>query len=273
MQIDLHTHSTESDGALSPTQLVHDAHAAGVSVIALTDHDTVAGLDEGAAALPDGLTLIPGIELSATWRNCGVHIVGLNIDPDNPALRSGIARQHHTRLKRADTIASRLEKSGFTNVLSGAQQEAGREVVCRPHFARYLVRSGQIKDERTAFKKHLGRGTRGDVREGWPDMATVVEWIHAAGGAAVLAHPAKYKLTNLRLEELCRAFVEASGDAIEVISGFQHIPLTDKLARLANRHGLLASTGSDFHKPGQAWAQLGKVPPLPSDSRPVWEHW
>jgi len=273
MQVDLHTHTNASDGTLSPAELVRDAHAAGVQMLAITDHDTVAGLDSLALPLPDGLRLIPGIELSANWRNTAIHIVGLNIDPDDSNLRAGIAQQHRARTERAAIIAERLEKVGFTDVLAGAQREAGRELVGRPHFARYLVSSGQIKDVNTAFKRHLGRGKRGDVRDGWPEIATVINWIHTAGGAAVLAHPAKHKLTNLRLEELCRDFVTAGGDALEVISGFQNMSLTQKLARLANRHGLQASVGSDFHMPGQPWARLGCVPQLPSDSRPVWRDW
>lgn len=271
MQVDLHTHSTASDGSLSPAQLVADAHAAGVTMLAITDHDTVAGLTD--LRLPEGLRLVPGIELSANWRTTGVHVVGLNIDPLNPTLQEGIAFQHRARIERAHIIAERLEKAGFADTLAGAQQEAGRELVGRPHFARYLVNSGQIKDVSTAFKRHLGRGKRGDVRQGWPDIATIIGWIHAAGGVAVLAHPAKYKLTNLRLEELCKEFAAAGGDALEVISGIQNMTLTDKLARLANRHGLQASAGSDFHEPGQPWASLGQVAELPSDSRPVWEDW
>ena len=273
MQVDLHTHSTASDGLLSPAQLVQDAHAAGVTMLALTDHDTVAGLAGLDESAPAGLRVIPGIELSANWRAAGLHIVGLNIDPANTQLQAGIEHQYKARMDRAAIIAERLEKAGFTNTLAGAREEAGQELVGRPHFARYLVTSGQIKDVSTAFKRHLGRGKRGDVREGWPDMATVIGWIQAAGGVAVLAHPAKYKLTNLRLEELCAEFAAAGGDAVEVISGFQNTALTDKLARLTNRHGLQASVGSDFHQTGQPWASLGNVQPLPSNCRPVWRHW
>jgi len=273
MRADLHTHSTASDGKLTPVELVQTAADAGVEMLAITDHDTLAGLDQLLSTLPDGLQLIPGIELSANWRNIGIHIVGLNVDRNDSGLNAACESQTDVRQKRAVVIAERLEKAGFTNVLEGTREIAAGSQIGRPHFAQYLVNSGQIADISTAFKRHLGRGKRGDVRQGWPDLATVINWIGASGGVAVLAHPAKYKLTNLRLEELCRDFAAAGGGAIEVISGLQEPAVTEKLGRLANRHGLLASAGSDFHQPGQRWARLGDVQPLPSDCRPVWQHW
>lgn len=273
MHADLHTHTTASDGRLSPADVVAGAAEAGVDLLAITDHDTLDGVAAVAAAMPAGLRLIPGIELSANWRNSGVHIVGLQIDPDNSTLLKGVAQQTRVREQRAVEIARRLEKAGFTQTLEGARALAGGRQIGRPHFARYLVESGQIKDISTAFKRHLGRGKRGDVRQGWPEFTTVIDWIRAAGGIAVLAHPAKYKLTNLRLEALCAEFAAAGGAAMEVVSGRQEAALTDKLARMANRHGLRASAGSDFHQPGQSWAQLGDVQPLPPDCRPVWQDW
>jgi len=274
MLADLHTHTTASDGQLSPADLVASAHAAGVEMLAITDHDTVQGITALGAAIPAGLRLIPGIELSANWHNNGIHIVGLNIDLHNAVLAAGIAQQGQARQARAATIAERLEKAGFTGVFAGARALAnGDQQMGRPHFARYLADSGQIKDVSTAFKKYLGRGKCGDVRQGWPDLGTAIGWIRAAGGIAVLAHPAKYKLTNMKLEALCADFVIAGGQALEVVSGQQESTLTSRLARMANRHGLLASAGSDFHQPGQSWAQLGAVQPLPPDSRPVWQDW
>lgn len=242
-------------------------------MLAITDHDTLDGVIAVHDKLPAGLRLIAGIELSANWGNVGIHVVGLQIDINNPTLLDGVAQQCRAREERAVEIARRLEKAGFTDTLEGARRIAGESQIGRPHFARFLAESGQIRDISTAFRRHLGRGKRGDVRQGWPELATVVAWIRAAGGIAVLAHPAKYKLTNLRLEALCAAFAAAGGEAMEVISGQQDAALTDKLARMANRHGLLASAGSDFHQPGQPWAQLGAVQPLPPDSRPVWQDW
>lgn len=273
MQADLHTHSTASDGQLTPAELVQKAIAAGVETLAITDHDTVDGISSIIGRVSSDITLVPGLELSANWRNTGIHVVGLNIDLNNGALLQGIQRQQQARTERAVTIAEKLERAGFHGVLEGARGLAGNDCAGRPHFARYLVDSGQVRDIKTAFKKYLGRGKPGDIRDCWAPLEQVIDWISTAGGTAVLAHPAKYKMSNLRLEELCKEFVTAGGQAIEVVSGAQDAALCDKLARLANRHGLLASCGSDFHQPGQPWAELGNAPALPPICRPVWDHW
>jgi predicted metal-dependent phosphoesterase TrpH len=273
MRIDLHTHSTASDGLLTPNELLDKAAAAGVEMLACTDHDTLAGIRSIIDSAPSGLRLITGVELSATWRKIGVHILGLNIDLDNAVLNAGIARQTIARDQRAIIIAERLEKLGFRGTLEGAQRIAGGGNVGRPHFARYLTESGQIKDEKEAFKRYLGRGKACDIKNVWATLEEVVQWILSAGGTASLAHPAKYKLSNLKLEELIREFAAAGGQAIEVISGQQEVRITQKLASLASRHNLSASAGSDFHNPDHPWSALGTVAPLPDNCRPVWEGW
>ena len=273
MLADLHTHSTASDGALAPADLAARAAAAGVTVLALTDHDTLEGVRELMPLRVPGLQLVTGIELSVNWRNTSVHVVGLNIDVDNTELNAGIARQHAARAARAAIIAQRLEAAGFKDTLAGATRIADNDNVGRPHFARYLVESGQIRDEATAFRKHLGRGKPGDVKSGWAGLAEACGWILAAGGTPVLAHPARYKLTNMRLNELCTDFADAGGRAIEVLSGQQRPEQTLKLAKLANRHRMLASSGSDFHRPDQSWSETGAQGRLPPDCRPVWESW
>ncbi len=273
MLADLHTHSTASDGQLSPVELVKQAQEAGVEMLAITDHDTIAGVRSIAGNIPQGMRLISGVELSANWRNICVHVLGLNIDLQNGALIRNLQEQQSVRQERAVKIAERMERAGFKGALEGARKLAGSEYIGRPHFARYLVSSGQIKDEKTAFKKYLGQGKPGDVRHGWPTMEKVLEWIITAGGSAVLAHPSKYKLTNMRLEELCKEFRAAGGHGIEVVSGHQDTALTNKLARLSQRHDLLASTGSDFHGPGQTWTNLGCASLLPDSCTPVWESW
>jgi hypothetical protein len=273
MLADLHTHTNASDGQLAPAELLVGAHAAGVQLLAITDHDTLAGYAELNSQLAPNCRIIPGIELSTTWLKIAIHVVGLNIDLQDPALLAGVARQRNARRERAQIIAAKLEKLGFRDVLSGAEQLAGSAEISRPHFARYLVDSGQIKSMQDAFRKYLGPGKAGDIRETWASLGEVIGWIHAAGGTAVLAHPAKYKLTNLKLEELSRDFCAAGGDALEVISGQQDISLTTRLAKLAVRHNLRGSCGSDFHQPGQSWARLGVVAALPRGCTPVWEAW
>jgi len=273
MLVDLHTHSNASDGQLSPAELLNSAAAAGINLLAITDHDTVAGYARLNIAAAHTCKVIPGIELSTYWRKIGIHVVGLNIDLQNPALLAGIMQQQAARLQRSQIIALKLEKLGFADVLDGATKLAGESVIGRPHFARHLVNTGQVKSMKDAFRKYLGPGKPGDVRDVWAPMEEVIEWIHQAGGSAVLAHPAKYRLTNLKMEELAKAFRASGGDALEVISGKQDGTLTVRLGKLATRVGLKASAGSDFHQTGQSWAALGDVARLPANCTPVWESW
>lgn len=271
MTIDLHCHTTASDGALAPSVLLERALANGVTQLAITDHDTLAGYD--LLGSQDKLTLIPGIELSTRWRKIGVHIVGLNVDPANPVLRQGIERQLEAREKRARKIANRLTKLGIDDPLPAVREIANNGNIGRPHFAQHLVDIGLVKDQRQAFRKYLGAGKAGDIRESWADFEDVIGWINHADGIAVLAHPAHYNLTMTKLRELLRDFTAAGGRAIEVVSGRQEPQVGRRMAGLADEFDLLASVGSDFHKPGLAWAELGRCAALPDGCRPVWKAW
>jgi len=273
MLVDLHTHTNSSDGQLSATDLLNHAAEAGLDMLAITDHDTTDGLASLDIGQVSGCKLISGIEFSTTWRKIGIHVLGLNIDTSNPVLSAGIERQQAARMQRAETISARLEKLGFPDSLSGAAAIAGNAGISRVHFARHLVDTGQVKSMKDAFRKYLGSGKPGDVRDGWASLEETIDWIHQAGGSAVLAHPAKYKLSNLKMEELVKEFRAATGDALEVVSGRQDDTLTTELGKLANRNELMASCGSDFHQPNQAWARLGEVAPLPVICIPVWESW
>jgi len=273
MIFDLHTHSTASDGSLAPQELLARAAGNGVTCLSVTDHDTVdayAALD--GHTWPD-VTIIPGIELSTTWAGRNIHIVGLNIDPGNDDLADGIEQQKLARVQRAEKIAARLEKRGLGNTLEAVQKLANGSVIGRPHFAQHLVDTGVVADFRQAFQKYLGNGKAGDVRQFWSPMEDVIEWIRAAGGTAVLAHPAHYKLTNTRLRLLTEDFITAGGQALEIVSGTQTKQLTDKLANLCDDLQLMASCGSDFHSPGNSWSEVGKFTRLPANCRPVWENW
>lgn len=270
---DFHTHTNYSDGSLSPTALVERAVRNGVTHLAVTDHDTINAYRELQDSTPPALTLIPGIELSARWMKTGIHIVGLNIDRDNEELQHGIELQQESRRERAAQIAQRLQKLGIPDLLPEATELAGAGTIGRPHFARCLVKYGQSKDMSAAFRKYLGNGKAGDVRHLWPALEVVIGWIVASGGIAVLAHPARYKLTATKLRELVRDLRDAGGEAIEVVSGSQRNEVTRKLAELANDNGLLASCGSDFHHPDNRWADIGKFAPLPEHVTPVWEQW
>lgn len=243
----------------------------GVAVLALTDHDTIAGICAAQqAAILSGVTLIAGIEFSSQWGKSGVHIVGLGIDPGSEVLAAAIRQQQTARAERARAIGARLEQLGVPGALAGAQALANGGQVGRPHFAQFLVDTGRVKSQAAAFKKYLGTGKPADVRFQWPGIQTVIDWIHAGGGVAVLAHPCKYPLTRTKMCALVGDFAQAGGDALEVISGQQASGVAEDLARIASANGLAASCGSDFHRPDASWQELGNFGRLPAQCRPVW---
>ena len=271
---DLHCHSFYSDGILSPNDLVSRAKAHNVSYLALTDHDTTQGIAVAQKAAKDaGIDLIPGIEFSTQWYGRGIHIVGLNIDLDAESLINGVAKQENSREQRARAIAERLAAKGYDGAYEGAQKYSGSELLGRPHFAKYLVEIGSVKSVAQAFKRYLGAGKVGDVKQMWPDFDEVIGWIKGAGGVAVLAHPDKYDMTRTKLRLLTADFAEAGGEAIEVISGKQKAGLATDMQRIADMFGLQSTCGSDFHSPGQPWQELGAFEAMPKNARPVWEFW
>jgi len=270
---DLHTHTNASDGTLTPADLIRRAIDKGISHLAITDHDTINAYRSLSPGTLSGLTLVPGIEFSSRWMKTGIHIVGLNIDLGNADLRRGIEQQQQARILRAQKIAERLQKYQLPDLLPEVTAMAGNSSVGRPHFARCLVDRGLSKDFKTAFRKYLGNGKAGDVRHLWPTITEVIQWITAAGGTPVLAHPARYKMTATKLRELVRDFCAAGGEALEVVSGQQRPEVTNRLADLAIEHGLTASCGSDFHSPDNRWADLGQFSSLPPALTPVWKPW
>lgn len=270
MVVDLHTHTICSDGVLAPGELISRAIEKGVDTLSITDHDTLDAYSDPAIQT-DRLNLVAGIELSTEWRTTGVHVLGLNVDVNSSAMQTAVRLQSESRWQRAMQIGARLEKKGFAGAFEGASKLSPGSYVGRPHFARFLVDSGQVGSISDAFKKHLGDGKAGDVRHHWADLGQVIEWIRGGNGIAVLAHPLKYKLTRTRLKQLLDDFVAAGGQGMEVVSGQQTPQQTGDMARLCEQHRLLASCGSDFHMPGKPWAELGCFSPLPSRVRPVWE--
>jgi len=271
---DLHSHSDQSDGILSPEALVSRAKRQDVSVLALTDHDTVTGLyrAQRQAALEE-IELIAGIEFSAHWNGRNIHVVGLNIDIERASLCDAVAEQEALRNKRAEVIGAKLEGMGVKDAYEGAKTIAGEGVIGRPHFAAYLVKHGYAKSVQAAFKVYLGAGKPGDVKQMWPELDDVVGTICKSGGVAVIAHPAKYNMTRTKLCLMLEDFKDAGGLAMEVVSGKQQPDVTKNLAGIAKRFGLLGSCGSDFHVPDQKWQELGQFSPLPDDIEPVWGAW
>ncbi|MDO3722635.1 PHP domain-containing protein [Marinobacter sp. chi1] len=271
--IDLHCHSTASDGALAPAALVERAAERGVTHLALTDHDTVDGLAEArSAALLHNVELVPGVELSCLWKSRTIHVVGLDFDPTDQAFLSAMDTQNSNRWARARQIAERLSKLRVDDLLARATEHAGGEVPGRPHFAKVLVEAGVVSNVAQTFKRHLGAGKPGDVKAYWPELDEVVGWIVAAGGIAVLAHPRKYQMTATKLRELVSDFRKAGGRALEVSTSGQSSGDLGFLAELCRRDGMLASQGSDFHFPGAPWCELGKIMKMPDGLEPVWHH-
>ncbi|WP_144776281.1 PHP domain-containing protein [Marinobacter maritimus] len=271
--IDLHCHSTASDGALTPTELVARAAEKKVTHLALTDHDTVRGFAEAhSAAKANNIVLIPGIELSCLWRSHTIHIVGLDFDIDNTDFLAALEQQNRNRWARAAMIAERLSKLAVPDLLERATAESGGDVPGRPHFAKVMVEAGVVKNVAQAFKRYLGSGKVGDVKAYWPELQEVVQWINSAGGLAVLAHPRKYQLTATKLRDLTADFRRAGGQAIEVSTSGQSSGDLGFLAELCVREKLLASQGSDFHFPGAPWCELGRIMKMPDGLEPVWHH-
>lgn len=271
---DLHTHTYYSDGILSPSELVTKAAAAGVEVLALTDHDTTIGVAEArTAADRSGIYLVPGVEISTTWAGKTIHVVGLQIDPENPALITGLDSLLETRQQRARVMSEKLEKKGFGAISEEVQKQVKGPIISRTHYARALVAAGHAKDIPQAFKKFLTGGKAGYAATCWADLEQVIGWIRQAGGHAVIAHPGRYKMGSGKLRSLFAEFAELGGEAVEVISGSQHPDQTERLSRFAREFGLMASVGSDYHGPEQRWISLGRLPRLPGSCEPLWQLW
>ena len=272
LRCDLHSHSTVSDGTLSPTEMVLRAHEKEVKVYALTDHDATEGLKEAASVAEKiGIIFVPGIELSVTWSHQTIHIVGLGIDPDNEVLNKGLMALREFRGSRGEEIARKLEKKGFENPLEGAKKYANGEILSRTHFARYIIEQGKAKDMKQVFKRYLVSGKPGYVAGKWASLDEALSWILGAGGVAVIAHPARYKLSATRLRQLIAEFKELGGIGFEAISG-SHSPDEElRMARLANQFELYVSKGSDFHSPDTVYRELGYLQDIPSGSKPIWQ--
>lgn len=272
MNADLHCHSTVSDGWLEPAAVVRRAAANGVELLALTDHDELGGLDEAArVALEEGLRFVPGVEISTSFAGETIHIVGLGIDAGHPVLVGGLQQVRNGRDARARRIGDALATAGIGDALAGARRFARNPaLVSRAHFARFLVARGVMPDVKTVFDHYLVRGKPGYVEHEWASVTEAVGWIRAAGGIAVVAHPARYRLSSADLERLFDLFVAAGGEAVEVVSGAHTDDEMRRFASVARRRGLLASRASDFHGEGESPVDLGRCNPLPPDLTPVW---
>ncbi|MDA0108107.1 PHP domain-containing protein [Vibrio sp. La 4.2.2] len=273
MKIDLHSHTTASDGRLSVAELLDRAIGFDVKVLAITDHDTLDAIPEALELIEQQslpIELVNGIEISTVWQNKDIHIVGLGVSLDSPELLALIEAQQARRVERSELIAHRLEKATREGVLEEVKLIAGDAPITRAHFAKWLVDNGYAKTMQQVFKKYMTRNNTGYVPPNWCSMQEAVAAIHSAGGVAVLAHPGRYQLTAKWLKRLIAAFCEANGDAMEVAQPQQSLQERRNLADYAIQYNLLASQGSDFHYPSP-WMELGRNLWLPSGVEPVWD--
>jgi 3',5'-nucleoside bisphosphate phosphatase len=270
---DLHCHSVVSDGTLTPEALAERAKGNGVELWALTDHDEVGGLQRARdAALAQGMRFLTGVEISITFLNQTVHIVGLGFDADNADLRQGLQQTRGGRDTRAMEMAEGLAKVGIQGAYEGALKFVGNpQLISRTHFARFLVESGVCRDTSEVFRKYLIEGKPGYVPHRWATLKDAVTWITQAGGVAVIAHPARYKFTPNEEFALFTEFKGFGGQGVEVVTG-SHAPAEFvTYAATAKEFGLAASRGSDFHSPDESHTELGTLPFLNSELTPVWE--
>jgi hypothetical protein len=268
---DLHCHSTASDGALAPAEVVRRAVERGVSLLALTDHDQLSGLEEArAAATASGIEFVCGVEVSVTWRGITVHVVGLRVDPVDRALQAGLEHVRGGRLRRAQKIGEALAAVGIAGSYEGAVALAENpSMVSRTHFARFLVQQGVVADTRAVFRRFLVQGKPGYVPHQWAQLADALRWIRGAGGIAVLAHPGRYGLSAAAMGELVEEFKSGGGSAIETVTGSHSRGQYSEFGELARHYGLAVSRGSDFHSPDEG-AEFGSLPGLDDSLTPVW---
>ena len=273
-KIDLHCHSTVSDGLLSPQDLVAHAAASGIKVLALTDHDDVSGLSLARlAAAQHNIHLVNGVEISVTWKKRTLHIVGLKFDADNAALKMALDKVRYTRDIRAKEMAAGLAKAGISGAYEGAKAIAKQSILTRSHFAQFLKQAGHAKDVKSVFKKFLVKGKPGFVESNWMDLESAVQLIIGAGGQAVIAHPGRYDLGMVNMHLLMHEFRMLGGSAIEVVTGSHQPPQYQQFAKIAHKFSLKASLGSDYHGAGLSFMGMGQVPELPLGCVPVWDDW
>ena len=269
---DLHCHSVVSDGTLSPEELALRAHQNGVHLWSLTDHDVLGGQARAQdAALNLGMEYVSGVEISISWMGQTVHIVGLGFDPSNVPLQDGLRATRDGREERARQMAAQLAQIGIENSYEGALKFAGNpELIARTHFARYLVEQQVCRDMDEVFRKYLVAGKPGYVSHRWASLDQAVDWITGAGGEAVIAHPGRYRLNAMQMDELYARFKDLGGAGIEVVTGSHSPDQYQTYAKVAKRYGFLASRGSDFHDPQESDIDLGQLPHLPEHLTPIW---
>ena len=273
LNADLHCHSVVSDGTLTPEVLATRARGNGVDLWALTDHDEIGGVQRArVAAQAQGMAFLSGVEISVSFASETVHIVGLGFDDSDPRIAQGLAATRGGRDTRAMEMAEQLAQVGIAGAYEGALKYVGNPaLISRTHFARFLVEAGVCKETSEVFRKYLTEGKPGFVPHRWANLRDAVHWITQAGGVAIIAHPARYRLTANEEFALFSEFKEHGGQGVEVVTGSHSVAEYATYAAMAREFGLAASRGSDFHGPDESHTDLGKLPALPAGLTPVWE--
>ncbi len=274
MIVDLHCHSDFSDGSLTPKELLDRALQANVEIFALTDHDTIAGINAlRVANSSQKVNIINGVEISTRWLKYDIHVLAYNFDLNNEDLHNLFKTQKENRINRAQEISAKLEKFGIKNSFEKAKKYACNDNIGRPHFAKVMLDEGLIRDLPQAFDEYLAKNKKAYVSSCWVDLIDAVVMIKNAGGDAVIAHPLKYKLTNSKLIKLIGDFKNAGGDGLEVVSSDLQIMDINKLAVLCKEYSLFASSGSDFHADNISRVGIGRQKLLPQTCIPIWHKW
>ena len=274
MKVDLHNHSFYSDGVLSPSEVVRLAKKEGCDVFALTDHDTIDGLIEAQQQADEiGLKLIHGVEVSAMWSNMTIHILGLGVDAENEVLQAGLKQHQDFRQLRAEKMARGLGGAGVVGAMEKTQVIAKKGMITRTHFAQMLIQEGVCKDMRSVFKRFLTGKKPGGVGAKWAQFDEVIEWIHAAGGKAVLAHPLRYRMTNTKVKRMMSDLVANGCDGVEVVTGSSNADEITLMSQWARELDLLASSGSDYHGWPNQRIRIGHLQDMPNVNETVWRDW
>jgi len=273
MKADLHNHSYYSDGVMSPSEVVRLASEAECDLFSLTDHDTTDGIAEAQLEADKlNLNLINGVEISALWRNMAIHILGLGIDINNDILQTGLEHNQKLRKERAEKIALGLWRSGIKDALEKTQSFSKTDMLTRTHFAQMLISEGYCKDMKAVFRRYLTGKKPGGVRVEWQDFNEIVQWIHAAGGKALIAHPFRYRMTHTKIQTMLNDFKCVLGDGIEVVTGTSSDEEIQLGSQWANKYNLLATCGSDFHGWPNQRVRIGNLRDLPDPEKAIWRY-
>ena len=273
MTIDLHMHSNASDGTLPPAEVVRLCAENGVALMSLTDHDTMAGIEEAKAEAERlGIAFIPGIELSTHWGRKIIHVAAYNLNPETDAFKAFFSGADKKRIERGERMGRLLEACGFKGAFEGALALAAYpETLSRTHFAQWLLNEGYVENYNQAFDKYLKPGKPAYAPIEWPEVRDAVRFVVSEGGTASLAHPGRYGLDQgWMVAELLTTFKGAGGEAIEVASGSQSREADALFTRLCRDYGFLASSGSDWHSVRSQRPMPGMQPQVPADLTPIW---